>query len=409
MAVTAGELFVNLGIKGADKTIGALTNVEKGLKGIFSLSLESKAALLGAAYALEQLMSNSARYGTDITNVAAELGVLPQVLQRYQYAARMVGDTNEDVVATFKTLQKSATDTLFMGKSSDAMSYIGSRVGGFTKKDLERYQSHPEEFLQRLSDYAHIEGNTGLRNEMLKKMGISDNMISALMRNAFTPQKLAQAPTYSNKEIKSLDAVRSDWTKLQTQIEMAFGRFTAAHGRELIKDLGEIVKQLIRMGEEMTIVAEKFSLFEKFGNIIKGLANSFKLLLEVMDVMAGKQLKKGDILYGKEMLPGVKDSPLMKLFQGKENPGNFFDEIFKDFHSDTLDNLKDVFKKSANPPGAGLLRALPGGGPTSQNNIEINQQLNFQHAGDDATKLAAASKEAISRAYRQSWAQIQVT
>src|ERR1700744_4238817 len=100
-----GSLFLNLGIKGSEKTVGALTDVKKGLGELGSMSLEAKAGIVAAMYALEQLFATSGKAGTDLTNFNAITGESVKTLQQYQYAARQVGVSNQEVEGSFKTLQ----------------------------------------------------------------------------------------------------------------------------------------------------------------------------------------------------------------------------------------------------------------------------------------------------------------
>ena len=96
----AGEFFINLGIKGADKTLGELTNTQKGMEGLGASSLEAKAAVVALFYAMKQLVGLSANTGFSLHSFEAFTGIDHKVLERYQYAARKVGDTNESVTSS---------------------------------------------------------------------------------------------------------------------------------------------------------------------------------------------------------------------------------------------------------------------------------------------------------------------
>jgi hypothetical protein len=54
-----GELWVNFGIKGTHNAAKDLSKVKTGMTEIKAMSIEAKAAIVGAIYALERMMSSS--------------------------------------------------------------------------------------------------------------------------------------------------------------------------------------------------------------------------------------------------------------------------------------------------------------------------------------------------------------
>ena len=96
-----GELFVNIGIKGTEKTIQALGNVKSGLGAVASTSLEVKAAIIGAIYALERLISTSADMGMSLANFKILFGNSTKELQQFQNAGREVGLTFEETASKY--------------------------------------------------------------------------------------------------------------------------------------------------------------------------------------------------------------------------------------------------------------------------------------------------------------------
>ena len=53
MAQNAGEMYVNLGLKGADSMIGGMGRIKEGLSDIKVMSIETKAAILAALAVFE--------------------------------------------------------------------------------------------------------------------------------------------------------------------------------------------------------------------------------------------------------------------------------------------------------------------------------------------------------------------
>lgn len=396
MSVTAGEFFVNLGIKGAEKTVGAISSVRKGLNETASTSLETKAAIVGVLYAFERMFAASGAMGTGLTNFNALMGVSTKTLQQYQFAARQMGVTNEDTANTFKTLQATMSKTLMGEGAPKGLARVAALTGGITPQDILKFQSNPELLIQKLQDYALREKNLGLRNEVLKSFNLSDPMIAAMSRQAFTPGNLAKAPTYGDAEIKQLDRANIAWSNLGTKIEMAFGHFNAKHGMQLVSDFSKITDQVLRLAEAFTRLAEKLKVFDWIGKIFTGWSMIFEGATGAVDKLGSEK--------GRKQLGG----DVMDFF--KEMPS-----VFKAMLDDVSPETKDKFKKilygdtpfyKPLPQGAAQIAAPPapvnaGPGATTTSNVEVNQTLNFQHDGKDHKKVGDSTKKAVQDFYRQ--------
>lgn len=370
-----GELFVNLGVKGADKTIGALSNVKKGLGEIGSTSLEAKAGILAAMYALERLFAASGTAGTSLTNFNSLLGVSAQTLQQYQYAARQMGVSNQEVEGTFKSLQSTMTKTLLNGDAPKGLARLSLLTGNLGRGDLLKFQQNPELLIKRLQEYAQKEQNVGLRNETLKSFGVGDGMAAALSRGAFSNSSLSKAPTYSDREIGALDKANIAWSNLGNKIEMAVGHFNARHGTQLVDDISKITTQVMKMIEAFTILAEKLKVFELIGKAFEGWSQIFSGISGGVDAVSG----------------AISDPKKKKeLF---ENMGN---------------GLKDFMSTASymmTPESAITPSVIPNAGKATNQNININQNLNFQHEGKDNKRTSDSVKKAVQESFRQMSAQ----
>lgn len=368
------ELFVNLGIKGTDKTVGALTNVKKGLQETASMSLEAKAGIIAALYALERLFATSGAAGTGLTNFNATLGVSTKTLQQYQYAARQMGVSNQEVEGSFKSLQSTITKTLMGEGAPKGLARLAQLTGELGQGDLLKFQQNPELLLQRLQQYAQKEKNAGLRNEVLKSFGVGDNMAAALTRGAFTQQSLAKAPTYSDKEIGSLDRANIAWSNLGNKIEMAVGHFNAEHGGQLVKDISKLTDQVLKLVDAFAKLAEKLKVFQVIGKAFEGWSLIFQGLNSSVDNVTKD---KGGVAAG---LYHENDRLVKGLF-----------EAMKGGLDTVLPEITPTIPKTA--------------APGSTQNINVNQNLNFQHDGKDSHKTSDSVKKAVRDSYRQMSAQ----
>ncbi len=272
------ELFVNLGIKGADKTVGALGNVKKGLGEVSSMSLEAKAGILAAMYGLERMMSISGQAGTNLTNFAALTGISTQNLQQWQYAARQAGISGEELSGNMKAVQNAMSNMLLGKGAPEGMAVIAKAVGGLDVnrvRDVTYMMGKLQEAAQKLPK--------DVGNNMLKTFGLSEGVISGMRRNVFNSENFKKAPTYSNGEIGQLDKANIAWSNLGNKIEMAFGHFNAAHGLKLVQDISKIADSVFRLVDSLTKLADKLKIFD-------ALDQSFEGINKIMGLLNGKSV-----------------------------------------------------------------------------------------------------------------------
>lgn len=423
---TVGELFVGLGVKGSEKTLGAISGVRQGLKDTASTSLETKAAILGAMYALQRLFSTSGQAGTNLTNFNAVTGVTMETLQRYQYVARSVGSSNEVMAGTFKSIQSVMTD-ISTGKGLPAdFGRVASKLkGGLTSSDVQKYKINPELFLQRLQDeYLPNEPDKGWAQKALTSFGVGDSNIQAgLFRKKFTQDMLNRAPTYSDREVKALDTANIAWSNLGTKIEMAVGHFNAKHGVQLVQDISKITDQVLKLVEAFTKLAEKLKLFELAGKSFEGWEMILKGITAAIDSKNGAEPSQGSIgnleknidekRNGLGIAERIRDAILSGgTGTGESISGILIDMLKTGFTSDGTDGrasekpqpaFKALSPQAVAPKMAPTAVAAPG----AAQNVEVNQTLNFNHDGRDAKKTGDSTKKAVQDAFRQIGAQAQ--
>ncbi len=270
--MTIAELFVNIGVKGDDKAKGALGGVKGTLGEISTAGLAAKAAILGAVYGLQRLMSQSAASGSSLMSYAAATGLSAENLQRWQYAARQANVGAEEMENSITGLQ-SAMVKMSMGQGApQGMGVVANAVGIDPAKVRDTMY-----MMGKLNDYAKKEKNVDFANEMLKSFGLSMNMISAMRRNAFDPKNLAAAPIYSNAEASQLQKVDVAWGNLGKKIEMAIGHLNAKHGLKLISDIASLTTQILKLADALIIVSEKLKVFEVIGETIGGITKILRL------------------------------------------------------------------------------------------------------------------------------------
>lgn len=373
------ELFVNLGIKGGEKTVSTLGNVKKGLGEIGSTSLEAKAGILGAMYGLERMMAISGAMGTGLTNFAALTGQSAVTLQKWQFAARQAGMSNEELTGSFKGVQNAMANML-MGKGApEGIALVSKAVGGLQQdklKDTFYMLTQLQKAMQTLSvEQGNIAG---------KSFGLSEGTIAAMRRNMFTPENFAKAPSYSDQESKSLDKSNIAWSNLGNKIQMAVGHFNAKHGQQLTTDISKVVDQVIKLAEAFEHLAQSTKLFQLIGKSIEGWAYIFGGMADTVD----KSTKLGTYESEKKDAAGNKRVGAAAYFE--DAASNDYSMLKQSLGGDALLPRYGHFVK-----------------PTVNNTTTVNQSIVHHGDAKDTQAVKDTQKAAVTHAYRQRSAQRQ--
>lgn len=304
-----GELFVNLGITGADKTVSALGGVKKGMGELTSMSLEAKAGIVAALYAFERMMSLSGQVGTGLTNFNALTGISAQTLQQWQFAARQAGVSSEELSGSMKSVQNAMTNMLLNKGAPEGLQVVAKAVGGIDinrVRDVTYMMGKLQEAAQKLPK--------DVGNNMLKSFGLSEGVIAGMRRNVFNAQNFKNAPTYSDREVGQLDKANIAWGNLGTKIEMAFGHFNAKHGASLVQDISKIADAVFRLVDSLQALADKLKVFAILDQSFEGINKILGLLngKDVNEVMKGDDKKRhfGDNTWWMNAINAAEDAAL---------------------------------------------------------------------------------------------------
>lgn len=380
--MNVGELFVNLGIKGSEKTVGALSGVTKGLGEAKSMSIEAKAAILGAVYAFERMMQNSGRAGTDLTNFAALTGLSAKSLQQWQWAAMQAGDTTEDFTSSLKGVQ-SAVNNMLLNKS--APEYIGMITRNVKNFDPSRLRD-TFYLMQKLQEAAQ-NMPADLGTTMLRSFGLGDPTIAAMRRNAFTPEMMAKAPTYSDGEVKQLDKANIAWSNLGNKIEMAFGHFNAKHGGQLVADISKITDQVIRLAEALEKVAEDLKIFA-------GISKALGFIADAVGVVGQENY------FNKKKPDRKQEGALGGVLDWRDKIDSAFLQLLTSPKGNFSDAKLGTSAIAPTAPNTGT------GGDTTHNS-DFKQTVIFQGSHDAPKKAADSLKKAVGDFVKQNAAKVQ--
>jgi hypothetical protein len=281
--VKIADLFIAIGISGAANVKNTLGETQKGLGETASSALYTKAAIIGALYALERLVSASNHAGAELQSFAAYSGFSAEKLQRLAYAGRQFGATGEDIKGSIMGITKAMAQLDTTGKGPEGLWVVSRQVGlDKTKlRDAEYVFGKLQEFAQK------SKLPIGIANQALESFGLSAGTIAAMRQNAFNPAALARANIYTDKQTDALARMNAQWGNLFDNWEKMIGRLNTKHGGQLIKDLTGVSREVEHLITALAGLADKLKFFQVIGLVMKELAVDFKVIGDMVSVITG--------------------------------------------------------------------------------------------------------------------------
>lgn len=353
-------MFLSLGIKGAGKSVSALSNVHKGLGEVKSVGFGAKAAIAAAVFGLERLMSSSVKTGTGLLNFVSITGLSSRKLQEWQHAAVSAGADAGELQSSVESVQKSMVDML-MGKGApEGLGLIADAVGF----DIEKADNafYVMEQLQKFAQTARAD----VANTVLSQFGLSSNIIAAMRRGVFNEEAFKGAPVYSDDQLIKLNKADAMWGNLGRQIKFAVGEFSSDQGAVLVKELSEMVKMVLQLAKAFTKLSDNAGFFTLLKDSIGGLTQLFEMYTKIAKGFAEKGFLGGML----DVYKGAGEGALGAAL-----------------------TLKDAVVGTLSKETASVGNFGPGG--------TINQVLNFNNDGSNALQVSDSVKKATSDAFRQ--------
>jgi hypothetical protein len=390
-----GELFVAIGVKGTEKTISAFNNVQKGIGEVKKVSLETKAAILGAIYALEKLMSSSAQKGQDLGALSGYLGDNVKVIQQLEYAAQQAGISVQEFRSSLMSLYQ-AIGNIRAGEGAPKwFSFFAQSVGGF---DIEKAYVDREYVLKKIQQFARMNFSGDeliLRNKALEGFGLSPDFIGKLHnKDVFTNPYQFKAPIYSEGQVKSLGNVSVGWENLKTKWEVFFGKFTADKGEKIVTNLTKLSDALIKLATALGNLLEKTGAID----LLQKLIDWTIIILDTLGYYLNKNVN--DVKKSEE----VKKTEEKSLFkEALKLTGTIIkEELFNNNEKDYRESLSNLFNFSPNQ--SGIITPPTPLLPSQARNTtsaSVNQNIYFQHAGNDYNRVKDSMKQVILDTWNQ--------
>lgn len=274
--MTAGELVVNIVLKGGEKAKDTFEGLNKGVKSVASSSLEAKAALVGAVYALDRLISSAGQQGSTLTQFINLTGQSAESLQRWKLAFERTGGAAEDMQSSVQSVYQSLVK---QNAGLGAIAGFGF-VNNAMNMDMAKVRNNDAFYvMEQLRQFANSQrGKTGIGTDMLKTFGLSDSVIAGLRNKDMDPSKVAKGLIIGDHEREGLNkmniALNAFWQNMRR-----FGtKETEIFGPSVVTNLNGALRTL----EKLTSAFNKLTGMQKGLGVIVGLITTMAVQFAVM-------------------------------------------------------------------------------------------------------------------------------
>lgn len=393
--MTIGELFINLGVKGASAVGKTLTGVQKGMGDVVSSSLAAKAAILGVIVGLERLTGFASQIGMDLNKFAVTTGLSTDELQKWQYAMGRFDVSADETASTIKGVQNAMTDMMLGKGAPGSLDLLASKVGFDPKKANDTFY-----VMKKLQDFAKTQP-PGVAHNLLKDFGITDNVFQAMKNMNLEVDKISKKDIINQKQIKQLTDINKAWKDFWFSLRTMGVKIVATEGLGAVQQLAGAFRLLIDAGKYVLDLVEKFKLLKL---ILAGIGIALAIYFAPLTAtVAGLVLLLADIQKyreGKDSVVGTIGAGVSETAKGlKQNAWSDFTSFFKKgsmspdaFGGGGLPSVKDAVTPVKIESKDGTGKAT--GAPTMNTTIHIDGAEHPQTTGK-------AVQKAISDAARQ--------
>jgi hypothetical protein len=333
--VQVGELFISLGLKGADVVEKGIKGAKDGMGALASMSLEAKAAVLALTAALEEGARRSLVEGTDLVNFSTETGIAIDKIGALKNEFRQFGSGAESgLLGTLKQIQSVITDVRFNEGTSGEFNLFKNLTGA----DPEKMKHDSVYVLEKARELAHKlkDDPQGLK-KILKGVGISDeNVVAGLMRGSNDLTNLKPGNIINASEAATLDKTNIQLLNLWDNIKKFAGHETVKFGPSFVKDLIKVTEVVLQLTKALLELGNSLGVFKLMDTLISSIAD--KTGNGIKDANGHIQSQQSNFQKGIESVKSIGHS---NPFTGGEthpySTKKFMDDFLKGLHS-----IKDV-------------------------------------------------------------------
>lgn len=271
MSLNIADLFVSLGIKGSEKTLGALKETKKNFTEVGTSALEMKVAAVAAFYSIEQFMSAAGTNATRLTNLSLLIDTATDSIQRYDYATRQAGIANGVFEATLPAIQQGMLNTQIGHGTPEGLAWLAKTIQ-LDQSFIDRAKKDPTTLIDALQKmYNDPKMDLALKNKIATSFQ-AGGLAPAFLRNEYNSKTLGAAPILSKSEIAANDAQRAAWGNLENRVEIKMSKFIAKDGKSIIGSVEALANAFLHLADAMSNLDSRFHILKKFSVMVDILA-----------------------------------------------------------------------------------------------------------------------------------------
>lgn len=262
------ELFIKLGIKSDRDDARRVEGVQEGLGKIKERGLAAKAAIVGVMYGFHRLTSNAQQAGTELKHFSNITGVNVKKLQQWEHAGRKANITTEEIRGAFQSVQQSMAAIDWGQGTPRSLTLLASTVKDFDETKMRDTFYILEKMQEAAGKLSAVDAQV-----IMGDLGISPNMLGAMRKGAFTADKMRGALTYSEKDIRNLSKMQSEWSDIFHTMEVSTGKVFAQDLHKIMPQLIELVKESAKLMTETTKLLNKLGAIDGIAKALGYTAN----------------------------------------------------------------------------------------------------------------------------------------
>lgn len=389
------DVFIKLGITGADKTKKELEGISSGLGSIGESSLAAKAAVLGVIIGLERLTGFASQRGADLKNYATLTGMATDELQNFQHALGKFGVSNDETADTLKNLQAAMAKMRITGATPGGLPFISdwlraNKMGAIDLKKAMDQKTGAGYLMLKVQQFMKGYGkiNPAYANEMAKTLPFADKMLVAMRLMNLERDKPRKQDLITEEEQERLFKINMIWKEIWFTLQTIGTKFIAAHGLFFVEELLGAIQFIQRAVSGVVTLTDKF---HGLGTALKVIGGLFALYFFPIPTLIAGII---GILSDAEKFITGKDSVIGKLFNSP---------VFKKIQDTIGDFALGDLKGDKNPGGsiASIISPAMADTQSPTQNSELNVTNVFDIKGGLDQKAADSINDNINATLRE--------
>lgn len=260
--MNAGELFVKIGVQGADKAAKEVSGLGRALTDVSARGLAAKAAVLGVVYGVTSLVSGTARAGQSVYNFGVYTGKSIEQLEKWKISMMKGGVSADEFQGQAESLFRVIGGFKF-GEFPKSLGYVFNN-SGHGQADYHKILNGDLFTMMQVSrDYAKREKHPEVRDRALGELGFSPAMIVGLAQGKDISKISDGEARFSTNSAKAAASMNLQLQKLELAFAKIADEIALDYGPTLLKWVQAATVEFKKLVDWMGALTADFSKIKK--------------------------------------------------------------------------------------------------------------------------------------------------